>query len=359
MPKVSIVIPVYNVEPYLRQCLDSVVTQTYQDLEIILIDDGSPDRCGAICDEYAEKDDRIVVVHEENAGVGAARNKGLELATGDWITFVDPDDWIDSDYCEKFVQFIAKNQTDMFFFGGVFLEQGEKKPVVRRCVQSEFVYTKVNNPEKWEILLAKVLSSKIRDRYVSEGIDFGLVCSAFHNTLLLRENNIKFCTDMNRFEDGLFNYMMLEKASSVGGLPYIGYHYRRTNTESVNFRYIPGRINSLLTYVQKLHRNMDITGISLLNEAISSRIIQDLLICLQFDYFHKENPKKWKEKKKELQEIKRNPYVHHAIWQKENRLLTKKGKLLKICLRLPGVWSIKLFYMIYILWELLKKSTIL
>lgn len=96
-PKISIIVPIYNVEPYLRQCLDSLVGQSYEDLEFILVDDGSPDGCPAICDEYARQDSRVRVIHQPNGGVSAARNAGLAAATGEWIGWVDPDDWIEPD----------------------------------------------------------------------------------------------------------------------------------------------------------------------------------------------------------------------------------------------------------------------
>ena len=98
--KISIIVPVYKVEPYLRKCLDSIVGQTYQKLEIILVDDGSPDSCGAICDAYAARDERIRVIHKENGGVASARNAGLDAATGDYIGWVDSDDWIEADMFE-------------------------------------------------------------------------------------------------------------------------------------------------------------------------------------------------------------------------------------------------------------------
>ncbi|OUQ56652.1 hypothetical protein B5E58_10530, partial [Tyzzerella sp. An114] len=93
--KISVIVPIYNVEKYLNRCVDSIINQTYKNLEIILVDDGSPDNCGKICDEYAKKDNRIKVVHKENGGVSSARNVGLNIATGDYIGFVDGDDWID------------------------------------------------------------------------------------------------------------------------------------------------------------------------------------------------------------------------------------------------------------------------
>ncbi len=97
MDLISVIVPVYNVENYLSKCIDSILAQTYTNLEIILVDDGSPDNCGKICDEYAKKDSRIKVIHQENGGLSAARNAGLDTATGDYIGFVDSDDYIEPD----------------------------------------------------------------------------------------------------------------------------------------------------------------------------------------------------------------------------------------------------------------------
>jgi len=94
--KISVIVPIYNAEPYLPKCLDSIIAQSYNDLEVILIDDGSTDKCWQICDEYAEKDSRIKVMHKENGGVASARNAGLKIATGEYIAFVDSDDWIET-----------------------------------------------------------------------------------------------------------------------------------------------------------------------------------------------------------------------------------------------------------------------
>ena len=96
-PKISIIIPIYKVEKYIRECLDSILNQTFTDWEALLIDDGSPDNSGVICDEYAAKDNRFKVFHKENGGVSSARNLGLEKATGEWVTFIDADDWIEKE----------------------------------------------------------------------------------------------------------------------------------------------------------------------------------------------------------------------------------------------------------------------
>lgn len=108
-PLISVIVPIYKVEPYLRRCLDSIVNQTYTNLEIILVDDGSPDGCPAICDEYAAKDKRIIVIHKENGGLSDARNAGLDICKGDFVYFVDSDDWIGIDTINALHKFLFEN----------------------------------------------------------------------------------------------------------------------------------------------------------------------------------------------------------------------------------------------------------
>ena len=100
MPLISVIVPVYKVEPYIHRCVDSILEQTYQNLEIILVDDGSPDNCPAICDEYAAKDKRVKVIHKPNGGPSDARNVGMAAATGEYLSFVDSDDWLGNTHFE-------------------------------------------------------------------------------------------------------------------------------------------------------------------------------------------------------------------------------------------------------------------
>ena len=113
MNKISIVIPIYNVEKYLPQCLDSVINQTHQNLEIILVNDGSTDSCGEIGEEYAAKDPRIKVIHKENGGLSDARNAGIKVATGEYIAFIDSDDFVAVDFCEKLLETLLENTADV------------------------------------------------------------------------------------------------------------------------------------------------------------------------------------------------------------------------------------------------------
>lgn len=117
-PLISVVVPVYKVEPYLRKCVDSILGQTYRNLEIILVDDGSPDGCPAICDEYAEKDRRVKVIHQKNGGLSDARNAGLDIAAGEWLSFIDSDDWIEPDMYEYILMRAEESGADISV-GGV------------------------------------------------------------------------------------------------------------------------------------------------------------------------------------------------------------------------------------------------
>jgi glycosyltransferase involved in cell wall biosynthesis len=112
-PNISIIVPIYNVEPYLRRCVDSLLGQTYADFELILVDDGSPDNCGAICDEYAAMDARVRVIHKPNGGLSDARNAGMEIAQGKYIAFVDSDDWAAPDYLERMLEAMQKTGADI------------------------------------------------------------------------------------------------------------------------------------------------------------------------------------------------------------------------------------------------------
>lgn len=126
-PKVSIIVPIYKVpEPYLRQCIESCINQTLSNIEIILVDDGSPDDCGKICDEYSAKDERIKVVHKQNGGLVSARNAGFDVVSGEWHMYLDGDDWIDTNTCEKLIKYVQKDPNADIFFWNHILELGDK-----------------------------------------------------------------------------------------------------------------------------------------------------------------------------------------------------------------------------------------
>lgn len=112
-PNISVIVPIYKVEPYLRRCVDSLLQQTCENFELILVDDGSPDNCGAICDEYAAMDDRVRVIHKPNGGLSDARNAGLEIARGEYIAFVDSDDWVAPEFLERMLEAMRETGADI------------------------------------------------------------------------------------------------------------------------------------------------------------------------------------------------------------------------------------------------------
>ena len=204
-PRISIIVPVYNIEEYLPRCIESILNQTYTNLQLVLVDDGSKDKSGKICDEYAKKDNRIVVVHKENGGSSSARNKGIEVAMGEYLGFVDSDDYVEPDMYEKMVDTIketgcnivqvARDEKD---------EKGNKLPDI--CEMPETVTT-----------------------YSSE---------EFMKELLLHKGDCSFCTKLlkqdlffkNRFPEGALNedfhllVKMLKQGEKIVSLPYCGYH---------------------------------------------------------------------------------------------------------------------------------------
>lgn len=125
IPKVSIVVPMYGVEPFLNKCVDSLLAQSLHDIEIILVDDGSPDRCGEIAEEYAIKDNRVKVIHQKNSGLGPARNTGMAAATGEYIGFVDSDDWANNCMFERLYNAAKKNNADIAVGGHCDWREGK------------------------------------------------------------------------------------------------------------------------------------------------------------------------------------------------------------------------------------------
>ncbi len=145
---ISIIVPVYKVEKYLNRCVDSIINQTYKNLEIILVDDGSPDNCPKICDEYAKKDDRIKVIHKENGGLSDARNAGIKIANGKYIGFVDSDDWISVDFYSELYKLLTKYDADIAICDFIRTDDNEKI-IINNKNKIENVYTQEQYLERY------------------------------------------------------------------------------------------------------------------------------------------------------------------------------------------------------------------
>lgn len=204
---VSVIVPVYNVESYLRKCLDSIVGQTYHDLEIILVDDGSTDKSGDICDEYAKNDSRIIVIHKENGGLSDARNAGMRIATGEYVGFVDSDDWIELDMYEILYQLCEQYQLDLVAARFCLNENGID---VNNCVTNKFV--EMTGKELLECNIfecdSKVVTNSVWDRL-------------YRRTLI---QGIEFPKG-RKYEDICFTTNVFLKAERCGYLDKELYHY--------------------------------------------------------------------------------------------------------------------------------------
>lgn len=139
MPKLSIIVPVYKVEKYINDCVGSILNQTFTDFELILVDDGSPDNCGKICDEYAKRDSRVVVLHKSNGGLSSARNAGMDVARGEYIAFVDSDDFVASDMFEKMIGQAISTNADMVKCGYTAVDDHHNKKAVE-CFSKKQIF---------------------------------------------------------------------------------------------------------------------------------------------------------------------------------------------------------------------------
>ncbi len=204
LPLISVIVPIYNVEPYLKRCVESIQNQTYKNLEIILVDDGSPDNCGKMCDEFAVNDKRIKVVHRENGGLSAARNSGLDIATGDYVGFVDSDDYIENDmYRELFIA-ISENNVNICTCGCNVVDE-EKKLIYSETWETLCKYSDVEVVEKILLPLKTSLCNKLFQRDIIG-----------HKRMPL---NVVYGEDL------IFFTSLLCSSLQVVVIPYCGYNY--------------------------------------------------------------------------------------------------------------------------------------
>lgn len=216
MDRISVIIPVYNAEKYLRACLDSVLTQTYPAYEIILVDDGSSDDSGAVCDKYAARDPRIRVIHKANAGVSAARNDGLSVATGDWISFIDSDDTMEPDMYELLLNTAKKYGAEISHCG--YKRMTEAGELVKEVSGTHLVL---------EQDAVEAVACMLDGRYFVGGL---------WNKLFYRKciEGLRFQPDLRNNEDVLFNAMAFQNADKIVFIDETKYRYYEHSASACN-----------------------------------------------------------------------------------------------------------------------------
>ena len=213
--KFSVVIPVYNVEKYIRESLDSIINQTYKNLQIILIDDGSTDSSGSICDEYAASDDRITVIHQKNAGAGAAKNTGLDLIQGEYFSIIDSDDYIELNMYEKMVCYMENYRVD----------------VVQCLFRNVFVNRKVYRNY---IVKSKPIRKVSRNKFLKEYLydwKYAIFANKVFKTCLLKD--IRF-PEGRKIDDEFFTYKLICNSEHIVNTQDVFYNYRMRQSSVMN-----------------------------------------------------------------------------------------------------------------------------
>lgn len=219
-PKISIIVPVYNVELYLKRCIDSLVNQTIKEIEIILVDDESTDNCPQICDEYALRDNRIQVIHKKNGGLGYARNSGLEIATGEYVTFVDSDDFMSLGAYEMVYDIASTQHLDACYFKACrFMQDGTTFPM-----PSVYKHFSAEGKNEISSFLLDMVGPKPEEK-VDEKFSMS-VCMGIFRLELLKEHHLCFVSERKiASEDLIFSVDFLQYARKIRVVPYILYHY--------------------------------------------------------------------------------------------------------------------------------------
>lgn len=325
---VSIVIPVYNVEKYLRQCIESVVNQTYQNIEIILVDDGSKDSSPNICDEYAKNDKRVTVIHQKNGGLSNARNSGTKVAKGEYIYFLDSDDYIELDMIEYLIGEIKICKADLLFFDSIVFKDKNAVTDFSNNYTRKYIYpmdTGINT-----------ITKLVENKEFKTPVQFLFIRKA-----ILIENNLEFY-DGILHEDGLFTVQLYLKCERVKYIPYQLYH-RRIRDNSImaqkmtwkNFHGYYIGCKELITLYNNLEKQ------SIEYKFLSSFLAKKVLSVLEI--YYKLNKKDRKKEKSEYKDL---------ILQAEKSDFFSSDKLervIKHSLKLKVIVLIKKQFVLYII----------
>ena len=249
MPKLSVIVPIYNVEKYLDCCIQSIINQSLKDIEIILVDDESPDNCPQICDKYVQSDHRIKVIHKKNEGLGFARNTGIEQASGKYITFVDSDDFVSPQTFEHLCNYIDHHSLDVIYYRYQRFTDISKIP---QCTISDSLELYQNDDIK-KMMLNIIASGP--DKKLNHKIECSSCC-AIYKMEIIKRNNIHFHSERQLIsEDLIFNLDFLS-FSHKAAINQSTFYYYRTNTQSLTLAVRSDRIEKNLILYHYINKNL-------------------------------------------------------------------------------------------------------
>ena len=231
---VSIIVPVYKTKDYLRQCIGSLLSQTYRSVEIILVDDGSPDECPALCDAYISKDKRIRVIHKENGGLSSAREAGIRNAHGDYIAVVDSDDWLESNTIAECVEIALRNDADCVMFG--YVREYPQKSIPAHLFDSDFSYEVSTSEDKIHRRIVGLIGDELRNPQQIDNLS--TVCMKLYKTGAVKKGRIVSERIVGTSEDTIFNLYALD-GCKISYINKCFYHYRKSNAQSITTQHKP------------------------------------------------------------------------------------------------------------------------
>lgn len=322
MPKVSLIVPVYNVGRYLEDCLCSLAAQTMEDLEILLVDDGSTDHGGEICDQYAAADSRFLVFHQQNRGVSAARNFGMDKARADWICFVDSDDWVEPEMCAEAYCIALENGADIVAFGG-FKEFSSRRFMTRYYSGGDHLF----EGAEMEYFFLQVLYPSVSGHTPAYGV-FGGPCGKLYRKNIIKKHGLHFLENLSYGEDMVFVLSFLEHVANLFYADRLWYHYRNTK-ESL----CTGFRESWAADLKELHDSLRQSLKSFWNrpaitQAYYGRVIQGIAFLINRYYFHPQAQMKLGEKLQGLRSLLDQEPFYTALRQVDPSVLTRKHRLI-------------------------------
>ena len=341
MPKISFIVPVYNVEDYLEQCIDSILNQTFTDFECILIDDGSTDKCPLLCDEYAKTDERIKVIHQKNSGVSAARNTGIEVAKGEWVYFVDSDDWLQLDAAEILYKDAIEHGADCVMSDCMLhCENGYQN---RRYQFSQAFFT--DDRRTIEKIQLNILCHRFSPYYSSTGTaGYAAPWGKFIKLEILINNNIRFDTYAKGvFDDGVYSLYLLDHVETFYYNRTHTYNYR-INWDSITRKFKPDAMEILKRNYELVDIFIEKTGKDdSFKQAEACRRVSFFANYLSKYYFNLQNPLIKKEiKKRILSDLNSWPYKD-AFRNAKYRNLGIKHRYVLFCGRHRCYAGLKLY----------------
>ncbi len=250
--KISIIMPVYNVEEYLEKSLDSVVGQTYKDLEIICIDDGSQDGTLSILEKYAEKDERIVLLKQENQGVAVARNRAIDIATGEFMMFVDGDDWLETDACETLISIMEKEEKPDVIMYSYYREYADRSLLKENIFPEDYIVFDEEGCRNLYRRHAGIIGDELAHPENADAICS--LCTKMFKTAIIQDNGIKYIDNkiVGTNGDGVLNLFYYEFVHKAVFVNKHLYHYRKTNMSSIVTAYkknFPERWNNMFNII--------------------------------------------------------------------------------------------------------------